>query len=323
MTQPRRDHVVPNQAGTYHCVARCVRRSWLFGFDHYSSKSFDHRKHWIEHRLTLLSEIFAVSVHSYAVMSNHFHVVCSMIPEHAARWTSSEIATRWCKLYPKQNQVEQLERVAEIEANPKLVERFRGHLSNLSWLMKSIVEPIARRANVEDQVKGRFWEGRFKSQLLMSEKAILAAMTYVDLNPIRAEIATSVRGSKHTSVRKRAIQLAGQLEQSKLPLRPILGIASSHTPSLSQADYIDLVDYTGRQIAPGKRGSIKATEPPALEKLGLKPDHWIHRVKAFSPGFVGHWFRFVGELEDVADKAAELQKRALFGVGLARRLKKA
>jgi hypothetical protein len=157
----------------------------------------------------------------------------------------------------------------------------------------------------------------------MSERAVLAAMTYVDLNPIRAEIATSVRGSKHTSVRQRAIQLAGQLEPSKQPLRPILGVASSHTPSLSQAEYIDLVDYTGRHIAPGKTGVIKATEPPALEKLGLKPNHWVHRVKAFSPGFAGHWFRFVGELEDFADKAAELQKRALFDVGLARRLKKA
>jgi hypothetical protein len=148
--------------------------------------------------------------------------------------------------------------------------------------------------------------------LHLSEQAVLAAMTYVDLNPIRAEIATSVRGSKHTSVRQRAIQLAGQLEPSKQPLRPILGLASSHTPSLSQVEYIDLVDYTGRHIA-----------PPALEKLELKPNHWVHRVKAFRPGVAGPWFRFVGELEGFAYKATELQKRALFGIGLARRLKKA
>jgi hypothetical protein len=226
-------------------------------------------------------------------------------------------------LYPRKDPAKQQERLAEIESDPKLVERFRGHLSNLSWLMKSIVEPIARRANAEDEVTGRFWEGRFKSQLLMSEKAILAAMTYVDLNPIRAGIAKRLRGSKHTSIRERCIAIEGQPDAATQKLEPLIGCRSYNTPTLTQGDYIKIVDFTGRQFVKGKKGFIKADEKKAFDKLGLNPNHWVHRVKAFGPGFGARWFRFVGELEEFVEKIAELNKRSLFGIGLARKFQKA
>ena len=38
----------------------------------------------------------------------------------------------------------------------------RKRLSNVSWFMKCLAEPIARRGNREEKVTGHFWEGRFK-----------------------------------------------------------------------------------------------------------------------------------------------------------------
>ncbi|MEO8000276.1 MAG: hypothetical protein ABI644_00260, partial [Arenimonas sp.] len=78
MTQARSQLITPDTAGTYHCVQRCVRRAFLCGIDHYTNQSFEHRRVWVEDRLHLVAECFAVAIHAYAVMSNHLHVVLQL-----------------------------------------------------------------------------------------------------------------------------------------------------------------------------------------------------------------------------------------------------
>ena len=152
-----------------------------------------------------------------------------------------------------------------------------------------------------------------KCQLLLSEKSILAAMAYLDLNPMRAKVADSVTSSKHTSIQIRGKAVRGDLKAAALPLKPLLGCQSYNLPTLIEGEYIDLVDYTGRQIYPGKRGVIKESEPKALDKLGRNAEHWAHRVQGFDEGFGARWFRVIGELEDMIEKALAIKQRTLFG----------
>jgi hypothetical protein len=77
--------------------------------------------------------------------------------------------------------------------------------------MRCLCEWIARKSNHEEGSFGRFWAGRFKSQPLLDEAANLACSVYVDLNPVRAGIATTPEESQFTSGFDRIRGLAEQM----------------------------------------------------------------------------------------------------------------
>jgi hypothetical protein len=201
-------------------------------------------------------------------------------------------------------------------ADPERMRVTRERLASLSWFMKCLNEHVSRIANREDQAAGHFWEARFKSQVLLDERALLAAMAYVDLNPIRAGIACNLMGSRNTSIRQRCKAVRGNAELAHEVVQPIWGVAAATMPPITVAEYIELVDDTGRQIRKDKRGAIPADEPRALKKLGLSPDHWTRKVKGVGSGFG----RVVGTLEAIEEKAAAMKQQFLRGIGFARAL---
>jgi len=86
---------------------------------------------------------------------------------------------------------------------------------------------------------------------------------------------------------------------------------------LTNAGYSQLVDYSGRLVHPGKRGAIKPTEPKALTKSGLDPNHWSAIVQGIGSGY----WSVVAEVEDLIDLAKQFKQRTLYGIGFARKLK--
>jgi putative transposase len=138
----------------------------------------------------------------------------------------------------------------------------QGKLRNGSWHFAIQNEQIARLANAEDHCTGRFWEGRFKSQALLDARAVLACMAYVDLNPIRAAIARTPEQSDYTSIQ------ACILHPEDSCLRPFAEHEDDGIP-FGLADYLDMVDWAGREIKRNKRGYIPPHTPPVLTRLRM------------------------------------------------------
>ncbi len=192
MVRPKRsDQFVPQEVCIVHAIQRCVRRAFLAGVDSVTGIDYSHRKEIVRRRLETLASVFAIDVLAYAIMSNHFHVVLRNRPDIVDQLSDEEVAEKWLRLYPGERLDISLgqPKIQDIDAlsqnGPRIAE-IRRRLSDISWFMRALAEPIARLANREDKCTGRFWEGRFKAQRLEDEAALLACAMYVDLNPVRA-----------------------------------------------------------------------------------------------------------------------------------------
>ena len=295
-------------------MSRCVRRAFLCGEDHVTGRSFDHRKQWLEQSILDLANVFAVAVHGYAVMSNHFHVIVETNPATPWQWSDHEVARRWLSLTAKNGDDHDTlaTRIAQLATQSERLAVLRERLGSLSWYMRYLKEPIARRSNKEDGCDGRFWEGRFRTQALLDDAATLGCMVYVDLNPIRARTTGTPAQSPHTSVRKRARSAHAT---NDAPIQPLASSIRSQLSILSTAEYLQLVDWTARTLHPSEHGSIPDDVPPIINRLGLRRQQWCIQVTATE----SHYWRAIGRLESLLAFAKSVGLRRIRGIGTARR----
>ena len=267
MPQPRYRQISIESTPYYPCISRCVRRAFLCGSDPLTGFNFEHRRQWISDRGKQVCSVLAIDLCAYAIMHNHYHIVVKINPARVADWTDEEVAGRWMQLFSGPLLMHQylagtnLTRL-QLRSSAELIATWRKRLADLSWLMRCINEPIARMANREDHCTGCFWEGRFTSQALLDDRALLSCMAYVDLNPIRTAMATTPEQSDYTSIQERiecpdSTGLAPFSEQSEDAL------------PFSLNDYLELVDWGGREVKRNKRGYIPATAPPILTRLNM------------------------------------------------------
>jgi REP element-mobilizing transposase RayT len=257
---PRKQLVDPTEVGIFHCITRCVRRAFLCGVDPLTLKDFSHRRQWIQDRLEFMAGEFAVDLLGFAIMSNHAHVVLRIRPDVVRGWSDEEVARRWWNLFPlrKDEQGNPAEpqpwELAMVTGDPERLAEVRSRLSSLSWFMRCLAEPIARIANREDQVSGRFWQGRYQCQPILDESALAACLAYVDLNPIRACMADTPETSQFTSAYERIHAMASDTTGVDEPGEQLITIAD---------DCAD--DHSTRQSPPDEptcKGR-PCSEPPA------------------------------------------------------------
>jgi len=267
MPEPRYRQVSIEDTPYYHCISRCVRRAFLCGADPLTGFNFEHRRQWIVDRIKLLCSVFAVDLCAYAIMNNHYHIVVRINAAQEGEWTDEEVAHRWMQIFSGPRLMHKyLAKTdltkAELKSVADLFTTWRERLADLSWFMRCINEPIARMANSEDHCTGSFWEGRFKSQALLDARALLACMAYVDLNPIRAAMARTPEQSDYTSIQDR-------IENPDTSCLAAFSEQGQDTLPFKLKDYLELVDWGGREVKRNKRGYIPASTPPILARLNM------------------------------------------------------
>jgi len=175
---------------------------------------------------------------------------------------------------------------------------------------------------------------RRRPEVRDDEAALTACSVYVDLNPIRAGVAKTPETSTYTSAHERIhatkprrhcadqshqrrdgwlspVQLTQQPQQVKRPRR-----RASHKGflPLSEAQYLQLVDWTGRQVRRDKRGAIPSELAPLLTRLELSAQTWVETVQHF-----GKWFhRAAGKPESLAKEAKRRGVSWLSGISHSR-----
>ncbi|MFA5630694.1 MAG: transposase [Porticoccaceae bacterium] len=297
MTRPRKELISLEDTPYYHCVSRCVRGAFLCGSG--ENYDFEHRRGWIVQRIKRLAAVFAIDVAAYAVMSNHYHLVLRIDSELCQKLGRDQVIQRWRRLFagPALIQAYASGRALsapELAVVDEIVETWRQRLGDISWFMRCLNEHIARLANREDGCTGRFWEGRFKSQALLDDRALISCMAYVDLNPIRAGIASCPEGSDYTSLQER-LGIAPEAHSmmppdpgsdrvdvrnapiAALDLLPFVDQGGGQQPCIpfDFLDYIQLVDWTGRALRDDRRAAIDSELPDILSRLRIAPGVWL------------------------------------------------
>jgi len=200
-----------------------VRQDFLLDTAELQKGEVNYRNGWIQNRLLLLSDVFAIDLLSFAIMDNHTHLVLFANKDLAKQWSNIEVLKRWsklgklpllCQLYLNKDWRSKLNEI-ELLIVLEQIDGFRSKLADISAFMSRFNYYIAKRANKEDKVSGHFWEARFKSQALLSMDAVIACMAYVDLNPVRAKKSLTLHDSSYTSINYR-LQKAKDQKQARV-----------------------------------------------------------------------------------------------------------
>ena len=263
MTRPRSEIVDRENGGFYHLGSRCVRRAMLCGKDPDTGRDFSHRRTWIENLLLELTDVFTVHVCEYSVMSNHYHITVNYTPRERFELDDEEVARRWLRAFPPARADELESKVVELLDDPDRIAELRNRLGDLSWYMRCLNEPIARRANLEDDCTGRFWQGRFRSKDLPDERSVWACMAYDDLNPIRAGMADRVDADEHTALQRRIEEAEAEPERLDEPMAPLVRRAGKIVSAPPPVPRLDMTLREYRAHVEWTAGILHDTPVPA------------------------------------------------------------
>lgn len=151
----------------------------------------------------------------------------------------------------------------------------------LPKMMQALGRSYVRYFNDRHQRTGTLWEGRYKSTLIESGRYLLTCMAYIDLNPVRAQLAANPADYAWSSYG----HYAGLRIDKLLTPHPLVW-GLGNTPFAREAAYVELVQagLTSAQHATLTDAVLRGWalgEPEFLESLQKKT---ARRVRKGVPG---------------------------------------
>jgi putative transposase len=177
----------------YHCISRVVDRKLVFGPD---------EKEKFRTFMRMQENFTGCRVVSYCLMSNHIHLLVEVPAGPEAGFTDEQLLERLRAIYSEAyvatvalELTEARKRVADGLAEEAAViarihSRFTYRMHDLSEFMKTLMQRFTKWFNRTHSRQGNLWEDVFKSVIVEDGTAAKTVAAYIDLNPVRAGIAT-------------------------------------------------------------------------------------------------------------------------------------
>jgi len=183
MRQPRIKIAPEEGAAVYHCMSRTVNGERLFDE---AAREVLRRQFW------QLADYCGVQVITYAILSNHFHVLIR-VPQRTAL-SDAELLRRYRVLYPKPTRYQTAQfsviRSQLAVDGPDAVawrQRQLALMGDVSQYMKLVKQRFTIWFNKAHDRYGTLWAERFKSVLVEPMGHVVQTMAaYIDLNCVRA-----------------------------------------------------------------------------------------------------------------------------------------
>ncbi len=192
---------------------------------------------------------YGLKVFTYCIMSNHFHILVE-VPE-PRELNEDEILARVAALYPEKFVIG-LRRELDAFRDTGLHDLVRSRLASftrrmfsLSNFMKSLKQRFSTYYNRNHQRSGTLWEERFRSVIVEGEETTLMTMAlYIDLNPVRAGIATDPAEYRFCGY----ADAAGGGVRAREGIRSLLS-RKPDSWQIAQAEYRRLLYATGEETS--------------------------------------------------------------------------
>ena len=244
----------------YHVMTRTVNGEFMID---------DIGKEVLRKQLWQVADFCGVSILTYALLSNHFHVLLR-VPHLTAVPTDEELLRRYAALYPKptQYQVARLDVIkAQLKTNGPEAEGWRKQqlalMDDVSQFMKLLKQRFSIWYNKSHNRYGTLWSERFKSVLVEPKGRVIETMAaYIDLNCVRAGLAADPKDYRFCGYG----EAVGGNPKAREGLKAIRGTSDWST---AHAEYRQVLFGTGAFQKPGQ-GAIPVEELKKVLKTGGK-----------------------------------------------------